>query len=212
MSFHDDTQTDIALFAGSIARLLSVRLSAVSCDHLEATDAETPSETKSKVTKRKGIHIHNIHVSPDPFPSSPEEMKTNLKDYLERRDMHLRRSQIDIPDFCAGSLMAVTRADPHSRSGESRFVGICIARRNKRLGSTFVLRNVIAGEGVERTFELYSPLINQIEVLKLERRRRAKLYYLRDKPLKESTVSAQMKPVPVENPDALPPRNRKRGK
>jgi large subunit ribosomal protein L19 len=139
-------------------------------------------------------------------------MKTSLKDYLERRDMHLRRSQIDIPEFCAGSLMAVTRVDPHSKSGESRFVGICIARRNKRLGSTFVLRNVIGGEGVERTFELYSPMIKKIEILKLQRRRRAKLYYLRDKPLKESVVSEQMKAIPVKDPNVLPPRYRKRGK
>ena len=192
--------------------MLRVRLCTVSLAHLDTECSEERADKKTKTKNRKGIHIHSIHVSPDPFPSSPEEMKTSLKDYLELSDMHLRRSQIDIPEFCAGSLMAVTRVDPHSKSGESRFVGICIARRNKRLGSTFVLRNVIGGEGVERTFELYSPVIKKIEVLKLERRRRAKLYYLRDKPLKESVVSEQMKPIPVKDPNALPPRYRKRGK
>ncbi|CAI8006880.1 39S ribosomal protein L19, mitochondrial [Geodia barretti] len=82
----------------------------------------------------------------------------------------------------ARSYLAVTRADPHSPIGTSKFVGICIARRNKGLGSTFILRNVLNGMGVEMMYELYSPAIREIQVLKLERRRRAKLYYLRDKP------------------------------
>ena len=81
---------------------------------------------------------------------------------------------------------SVTQADPHSPTGTTKFVCICIARRNKGLGSTFILRNVIngVGVGVEMMYELYSPAIREIEVLKLERRRRAKLYYLRDKSLK----------------------------
>ena len=90
----------------------------------------------------------------------------------------------------------MTRADPYSPTGTTRFVGICIARRNKGLGSTFILRNVIGGVGVEMMYELYSPAIKKIEVLKLERRRRAKLYYLRDKLPKYSTVSENMEPVP----------------
>ena len=89
----------------------------------------------------------------------------------------------------------MTRSDPHSPSGITKFVGICIAKRNKGLGSNFILRNVIDGIGVEMTFELYSPTIKEIQVLKLERRRRAKLYYLRDKPAKYSTVNENMKPV-----------------
>ena len=192
--------------------LICSRLSTIAIDNLKAVDVNSSERTESKPKKRKGIHIHNIHAPPDRIPSCSEEMKTNLMDFLERKDMYLRSRQLNIADFCAGSLMAVTRADPHSRSGESRFVGICIARRNKRLGSTFVLRNVIAGEGVERTFDLYSPLIKSIEVLKLERRNRAKLYYLRDKPMKQSLVKEQTKAIPVNDSDALPPRYRKRRK
>ena len=125
----------------------------------------------------------------------PREANTNLLDFLNRSDIQKRHQKIEIPFFTGGSYLAVTRADPHSPTGTTRFVGICISRRNKGLGSTFILRNVIGGIGVEMMFELYSPAIKEIQVLKLERRRRAKLYYLRDKPLKYSTVSEKMQPV-----------------
>ena len=126
---------------------------------------------------------------------TPREADTNLLDFLNRSDIQKRHQKIEIPFFTGGSNLAVTRADPHSPTGTTRFVGICIARRKKGLGSTFILRNVIGGIGVEMMFELYSPAIKEIQVLKLERRRRAKLYYLRDKPLKYSTVSEKMQPV-----------------
>ena len=125
---------------------------------------------------------------------TPREANTNLLDFLNLSDIQKRCQKIDIPFFTSGSYLAVIRADPHSPTGTTKFVGICIARRNKGLGSTFILRNVISGIGVEMMFELYSPAIKKIEVLKLERRRRAKLYYLRDKPLKYSTVNENMQP------------------
>ena len=134
---------------------------------------------------------------------SPREAKTNLLDFLNQSDIQKRRSKIDIPFFTAGSYLAVTRADPYSPTGTTKFVGICIARQNSGLGSTFILRNVIGGIGVEIMYELYSPAIKEIQVLKLERRRRAKLYYLRDKPLKYSTVSEKMKPVPNDGKPLL---------
>ena len=127
---------------------------------------------------------------------TPREANTDLLNFLNQSDIQKRRRNIDIPFFTAGSYLAVTKADPYSPTGTSKFVGICIARRNKGLGSTFILRNVISGVGVEMMYELYSPAIREIQVLKLERRRRAKLYYLRDKPLKYSTVSEKMQPVP----------------
>ena len=140
---------------------------------------------------------------------SPREANTDLLNFLSQSDIQKRRHNIDIPFFTAGSYLAVTRADPYSPTGTSKFVGICIARRNKGLGSTFILRNVIGGVGVEIMYELYSPAIREIEILKLERRRRAKLYYLRDKPLKYSTVSEKMQPVP--NDGVLSVYKRKRG-
>lgn len=128
--------------------------------------------------------------------STPKEAKTNLLDFLNQSDITKRKANTKLPYFTAGSYISVVRGDPFSPTGESKFVGICIARRKmERLGSTFTLRNIMNGIGVEMMFELYSPAIKEIKVLKLERRRRAKLYYLRDKPPKYSTVKENMKPV-----------------
>ena len=127
--------------------------------------------------------------------NTPKEAKTNLLGFLNQSDIQKRQNRINIPFFTAGSYLAVTRADPYSVTGITKFVGICIARRNKGLGSTFILRNVMEGQGVEMMFELYSPAIKEIQVLKLERRKRAKLYYLRDKPQRYSKVNEKMQPV-----------------
>lgn len=153
-------------------------------------------ETQSLSTPEKDCESTATQVTvKDNVCYTPREANTNLLGFLNQSDIQKRCRKIDIPFFMAGSYLAVTRADPHSPTGTTKFVGICIARRNKGLGSTFILRNVIGGIGVEMMFELYSPVIKQIEVLKLERRRRAKLYYLRDRPLKYSTVNEKMQPV-----------------
>ena len=130
---------------------------------------------------------------------TPREAQTDLLRFLNQSDLTKRRLNSNVPYFTAGSYVSVIRADPDSPSGESKFVGICIAKRKvNTLGSTFTLRNVMDGIGVEMMFELYSPSIKEIKVLKLERRRRAKLYYLRDKPPRFSTVKERMKPVPSD--------------
>ena len=125
---------------------------------------------------------------------SPKAAETNLITFLVRSDVQKRRAKLNIPFFTAGSYIAVTRADKHSPSGETRFVGICIGRRNNGNGSTFVLRNAFDGLGVEEMFDLYSPSIRKIEVLKLQQRKSGKLYYLRDMPPEESTVDEDMQP------------------
>lgn len=126
--------------------------------------------------------------------TTPKEAQTNLLGFLTQSDIQKRTKNIDIPYFEGGCHLSVTYADRSSPTGISKFVGICISRRNKGLGTTFILRNVIGHVAVERMFELYSPIIRKIEVLRLERRRRAKLYYLRDKPLKYSTVDWNAEP------------------
>lgn len=74
------------------------------------------------------------------------------------------------------------------------FTGIVIAARNRGLGSTVILRNVVQGVAIERAFPLYSPLVRNVEVVGQKRVVRQKLYYLRDKPLRESTVPNATKP------------------
>lgn len=86
-----------------------------------------------------------------------------------------------IPEFSPGDTLRVivTIVDGTSKRGQA-FEGVCIARRNRGLHSSFTVRKISHGEGVERTFPLYSPRIESIEVKRRGKVRRAKLYYMRD--------------------------------
>lgn len=88
-----------------------------------------------------------------------------------------------IPDFQAGDTVKVHYIITELSVENERiqaFEGVVIAKRNKGLGSSFVVRKISSGEGVERSFPLYSPKISRIEVLKKGRVRRSKIYYLRN--------------------------------
>ncbi|XP_034622514.1 39S ribosomal protein L19, mitochondrial isoform X3 [Trachemys scripta elegans] len=115
-----------------------------------------------------------------------------------------RRKVLDIPEFYVGSILSVTTADPYASDKTSRFVGICIQRGGKGLGATFVLRNIIEGQGVEFCYELYNPRIQEIKVLKLEKRLDDNLMYLRDAFPEYSTFDVNMKPVPHSANDEIP--------
>lgn len=81
----------------------------------------------------------------------------------------------------------------------AHFTGVVMRMRRSGLGSTFVLRNVVDGVAVERGWMTYSPLVRNVELLWRKKVRRAKLYYLRDKPLRESTFgSAVLRPGRAE--------------
>lgn len=141
-------------------------------------------------------------MSPEFIP--PRQRTDPLKFFAERKDMIRRRKVLNIPEFYAGSILAVTVADPNASGKTNRFVGICIQRGGKGLGATFVLRNVIDSQGVEICYELYNPRIQKIEVLKLERRLDDNLMYLRDALPEYSTVDSDMKPVPISATDEVP--------
>ena len=79
-------------------------------------------------------------------------------------DMQRRENAIKIPYFTSGSYLSVMYADQWAQKGVNKFVGICIAKRQKGIGSNFILRNVINGVGVERMFETYSPKLREIKV------------------------------------------------
>lgn len=175
----------------------------------------TPTQESSRFAQlaaSKGVDATSPYVllEGNTCPSH-KDANTSLLDFLNRSDVEKRRTNLHIPFFTSGSYVSVTKSDPYSPSGESTFAGICIAtRKSKQVGSTFLLRNIINGIGVEMMYELYSPAIKEIKVLKLERRRRAKLYYLRDKPLKYSTVNEKMEPI--KTPKGPIPVHRRRGK
>ena len=104
----------------------------------------------------------------------------NLIDQLEKEEI-ARLGKV-IPDFSPGDTLVVSvNVVEGERKRVQAFEGVVIAKRNRGLNSSFIVRKVSSGEGVERTFQTYSPLIASIELKRRGDVRRAKLYYLRER-------------------------------
>jgi large subunit ribosomal protein L19 len=105
----------------------------------------------------------------------------NLIQQLEQEQIARLTANKTIPEFAPGDTLKVNvRIVEGDRERVQAFEGICIGRRNAGVSSSFTVRKISYGEGVERKFPLYSPTIESIEILKRGHVRRAKLYYLRD--------------------------------
>jgi len=99
-----------------------------------------------------------------------------------------------IPEFFAGDTLKVgVRIVEGKRERIQNFEGVCIAKKNRDINSSFTVRKISFGEGVERTFALYSPIIGSIQVVRSGKVRRAKLYYLRDRKGKSARISERIK-------------------
>ena len=98
------------------------------------------------------------------------------------------------PKFFPGDVVKVgVRITEGKRERIQYFEGVCIAKKNRNLNSSFIVRKISFGEGVERTFALYSSIINSIKVIRTGQVRRAKLYYLRDRTGKSARISEKIK-------------------
>ena len=99
-----------------------------------------------------------------------------------------------IPDFSPGDIVKVgVRITEGKRDRIQYFEGVCIAKKNRDLNSSFTVRKISFGEGVERTFALYSPIVDSIKVTRSGKVKRAKLYYLRDRTGKSARISEKIK-------------------
>ena len=99
-----------------------------------------------------------------------------------------------IPKFFPGDIVKVgVRITEGKRERIQYFEGVCIAKKNRDINSSFTIRKISFGEGVERTFALYSPIIGSIQVIRSGQVRRAKLYYLRDRKGKSARISEKIK-------------------
>ena len=99
-----------------------------------------------------------------------------------------------IPDFFAGDTVKVgVRIVEGKRERIQYFEGVCIAKKNRDINSSFTVRKISFGEGVERTFALYSPIIGSIKVIRSGKVKRAKLYYLRKRKGKSARISEKIK-------------------
>ena len=101
----------------------------------------------------------------------------------------IKRLGKNVPDFAPGDTVLVNvNVVEGERKRVQAFEGMVIAKRNRGLNSSFIVRKVSSGEGVERTFQTYSPLIASIEVKRKGEVRRAKLYYLRERSGKSARI------------------------
>jgi large subunit ribosomal protein L19 len=111
--------------------------------------------------------------------------KSNVKKIL---------SEKKIPDFYPGDIIKVgVRITEGKRDRIQYFEGVCIAKKNRDINSSFTVRKISFGEGVERTFALYSSIVDSIKVIRSGKVRRAKLYYLRERTGKSARIVEKIK-------------------
>lgn len=115
----------------------------------------------------------------------------NLIAQLEQEE--IARLGKTIPEFAPGDTVVVqVKVKEGSRERLQAYEGVVIAKRNRGLNSSFIVRKISSGEGVERTFQTYSPLVAAIEVKRRGDVRRAKLYYLRDRSGKSARIKEKL--------------------
>jgi large subunit ribosomal protein L19 len=111
----------------------------------------------------------------------------NLIEKLEQEE--IQRLNKTVPDFSPGDTVIVNvNVVEGERKRAQAFEGVVIAKRNRGIGSSFTVRKISSGEGVERTFQTYSPLIASVEVKRKGEVRRSKLYYLRQRSGKSARI------------------------
>ena len=126
----------------------------------------------------------------------------NIIEQIEREEIEKLTSGKDIPVFDSGDTVRVqVRVVEGARERLQAFEGVCIARSNRGLNSSFTLRKISYGEGVERVFQLYSPLIHGIELVRRGDVRRAKLYYLRGRTGKSARIAEKRDDRRLKDPN-----------
>ncbi len=117
----------------------------------------------------------------------------NLIAQLEKEEMDRLTAGKTLPEFAPGDTVVVqVKVKEGNRERLQAYEGVVIAKRNRGLNSAFTVRKISAGEGVERTFQTYSPLVASIEVKRRGDVRRAKLYYLRQRSGKSARIKEKL--------------------
>jgi large subunit ribosomal protein L19 len=137
----------------------------------------------------------------------------NIIQTLEREEIARVSQGKQIPAFAPGDTVLVNvKVVEGDRTRIQAYEGVCIGRSGAGLNESFTVRKISYGEGVERVFPLYSPMIDSIEIVRRGKVRRAKLYYLRARRGKKARIgekqdfAAEMGDVgPVETPETAPP-------
>ena len=128
----------------------------------------------------------------------------NILQEIEQEQMEKLASERAVPEFSPGDTLRVSvKVVEGTRERLQAFEGVCIARKNRGINSSFTVRKISYGEGVERVFPLYSTQIAEIDVVRKGDVRRAKLYYLRGlrgkKPALKKNATSDVPPPPPAN-------------
>ncbi|GAB5481431.1 MULTISPECIES: 50S ribosomal protein L19 [unclassified Sphingorhabdus] len=127
----------------------------------------------------------------------------NLIQTLEKEAVEAFAASKEIPEFRAGDTLRIgVRVVEGERVRTQNFEGVCIARTSRGMGSSFTVRKISFGEGVERVFPLYSPNIESITVVRRGVVRRAKLYYLRGRTGKRARIAERRVNQPAKGAEA----------
>ena len=127
----------------------------------------------------------------------------NIIQELEREQAEKIAAKRQVPDFAPGDTVVVAvRVKEGERSRIQNYEGVVIARSGSGLNENFTVRKISYGEGVERVFPVYSPLVDGIKVIRRGKVRRAKLYYLRGRTGKSARIAERMRGVGVESAPA----------
>ncbi|MEM8588815.1 MAG: 50S ribosomal protein L19 [Pseudomonadota bacterium] len=114
----------------------------------------------------------------------------NIVEQIGQEQVEKLTAERPVPEFSAGDTVRVNvKVVEGTRERVQAYEGVCIARKNDGINSSFTVRKISYGEGVERVFPLYSPRIDSIEVIRRGAVRRAKLYYLRDRRGKSARIA-----------------------
>ena len=119
-----------------------------------------------------------------------------MKNIEEINQLNVKKiaAEKKMPDFFPGDIVKIgVRITEGKRDRIQYFEGVCIAKKNRSIHSSFTVRKISFGEGVERTFALYSPIVNSIKVIRSGKVRKAKLYYLRDRTGKSARITEKIK-------------------
>lgn len=117
----------------------------------------------------------------------------NVIEQIEKEEIARLTEGKPVPEFAPGDTVVVNvNVVEGTRKRTQAYEGVVIARRNRGLNSSFIVRKISSGEGVERTFQLYSPTIASIEVKRKGDVRRAKLYYLRERSGKSARIKEKL--------------------
>ena len=120
----------------------------------------------------------------------------NMKTIEEINQANVKKilTEKKIPEFFPGDIIKVgVRITEGKRDRIQYFEGVCISKKNRDINSSFTVRKISFGEGVERTFALFSSIIDSIKVIRSGKVRRAKLYYLRDRTGKSARIAEKIK-------------------